>query len=263
MPIARLDRSIISVSGETASDFLGGLITNNLDQELTFAALLTPQGKIIADFFVHKRSDDTFLLETPSKFGKTLLMRLKMYKLRAKIDLEDVSEQYDIYALWNGEGEAGLADPRHPALGQRLMATKGSLDLETGEADYDAHRLSLGIPDSQWDFETEKVFATDCNMDRLNGVDFKKGCFIGQEVVSRMHRKTEVRKRMGGLILTSPVAADDELKAGERTVGKVLHVHADQGMALLRLDRIAEATESITINGEPVTLRETNYGHQT
>jgi folate-binding protein YgfZ len=256
MPIAKLDRTVISVAGETALAFLDGLITNNLDNVLTFAALLTPQGKIIADFFVHKKSDQEFLIETPAKFGKTLLMRLKMYKLRAKIDLDDVSDDVDVYAFWGGQGDAGLADPRHPDLGQRLIAESGSLSPENSPTDYDAHRLSLGIPESVWDFETEKVFPADANMDRLSGVDFKKGCFVGQEVVSRMHRKTEVRKRMGVVTLSGDAETGDDLKSGGRTVGKLLHVNGSKAMALLRLDRIAEAENPITVNENEVTIQE-------
>jgi folate-binding protein YgfZ len=260
MPITHLDRTIISLKGDTAREFLSGLITNNLQSKLTFAALLTPQGKIIADFFVHKKSDQEFLIDTPDKFGKTLLMRLKMYKLRAKIDLEDVSDQFDVYALWDGEGEIGLEDPRHPKLGRRLLTEKGALSLENNGIDYNAHRLALNVPDSTWDFETESVFASDSNMDKLNGVDFKKGCFVGQEVVSRMHRKTDVRKRMGAVKLSGSADAGDDLKAGTRPVGKILHVHGSMAMALLRLDRIAEATDPITINDLPVEIMDASYG---
>ena len=260
MPIAKLDRTIISVTGETARDFLDGLITNNLDAEMTFAALLTPQGKIIADFFIHKKSDQEFLIETAKKFGKTLLMRLKMYKLRAKMDLEDVSKQFDVYALWNGEGEIGVEDPRLETLGRRLLAEKGALELEGNGVDYNAHRLRLSIPDSQWDFESESVFGHDANMDRLNGIDFKKGCFVGQEVVSRMHRKTEVRKRMGTVKLGGQAAAGDDLKAGKRSVGKILHIHGNIAMALLRLDRIKEADDPIVINGKPAEIMTPAYG---
>lgn len=256
MPISKLDRTIISVAGETARAFLDGLITNNLENDMTFAALLTPQGKIIADFFVHKKSDQEFLIETPVKFGKTLLMRLKMYKLRAKIELEDISGKFEVYTFWDGEGDVGGNDPRHPKLGQRLLAKSGSLSPEHEPADYDAHRLELGIPESEWDFETEKFFPADARMDLLNGVDFKKGCFVGQEVVSRMHRKTEVRKRMGVIELSGSAQTGDELKSGGRTLGRLLHVNGNKAMALLRLDRIAEATDAVTVNDKEVTIED-------
>ena len=261
MPICRLDRTIISLKGDDVAGFLNGLITNSLKRDLTFAALLTPQGKIIADFLVHRLADDHLVLETAEKFGKVLLLRMKMYKLRAKIDIEDISADYDVYALWDGEGDEGVTDPRMPALGKRFLTKSASLSPEHSSEDYDLHRLSLGIPDSTWDFETEKMFPADANMDLLNGVDFKKGCFIGQEVVSRMHRKTEVRKRMRAVKLTGKAETGDLLKAGTRTVGTLLHVRAnhvsnDVGIALVRLDRLAVATDDVTINDKAVTILE-------
>ena len=271
MPICRLDRTIISLKGDDVAGFLNGLITNSLHNDLTFAALLTPQGKIIADFFVHK-IDDGLVLETAEKFGKTLTLRLKMYKLRAKIDIEDISDTYDVYALWGGHGDAGLSDPRTPALGQRLLAKSGTLSPEHSPEDYDLRRLSLGVPDSTWDFGTEQMFPADANMDLLHGVDYKKGCFIGQEVVSRMHRKTEVRKRMRGVKLSGPAEAGVTLKAGGRTVGTLLHSRANHvsndmgqknlGIALVRLDRLASATDDVLINDAVCEILEPNYEPQ-
>ncbi len=254
MPIAHLERSIISLKGENVRDFLDGLITNNLHGDLTFAALLTPQGKIIADFFVHKRAEDHLLLETPEKFGKILALRLKMYKLRAKIDIEDVSDNMAVYVFWDGEGDVGHVDPRHENLGQRLIADSGTFMPEHSPEDYDTHRLSLSVPDSTWDFETQQVFPADANMDLLDGVDYKKGCFIGQEVVSRMHRKTEVRKRMRAVKLSGAAQTGDAIKVGGRTVGALHHVRNDIGMALVRLDRLAKADDTPAVNGNPVTI---------
>ena len=254
MPIAKLDRTIISLKGENVEEFLGGLTTNNMDTDLSFAALLTPQGKIIADFFVHK-VDVGLVLETPSKFGKTLMMRLKMYKLRAKIDIEDISEEYFIYALWDGQGEVGLPDPRHKGLGNRLL-TDDILSTESTAEDYDLHRLSLGVPDSTWDFEMQTTFPTDANMDLLHGVDYKKGCFIGQEVVSRMHRKTTVRKRMRGLTLSGEAQAGDDIVAGALKIGSLNHVRNERTIALIRLDRLAKASETPTVNSHAVIILE-------
>ena len=135
-----------------------------------------------------------------------------------------------------------------------MIAQSGGLSPEHTPADYDAHRLALGVPDSAWDFDTEKVFPHDANMDRINGVDFKKGCFVGQEVVSRMQRKTDVRKRMGLVKLSGTAKAGDDLKAGGRTVGSLLYVNNDLAMAMLRLDRIADATDPITVNDQEVDI---------
>lgn len=257
MPIAKLDRAIISVTGENVEEFLGGLITNSLCPGITFTALLTPQGKIIADFFVHKM-DDGLILETPSKFGKTLLMRLKMYKLRAAIEIEDVSDDYFLYALWDGKGDVGKPDPRHKELGQRFL-TDDLLNTEHSAEDYDTHRLSLGVPDSTWDFDTAQVFPADVNMDLLHGVNYKKGCFIGQEVVSRMHRKTTVRKRMCGVTLTGAAQSGDDIMAGSVKIGALNHVRNDNGIALMRLDRLAKAGEAPSVNNQSATIMEPSH----
>ncbi len=277
MPICRLNRTIICLRGDDALGFLNRLITNSLKNDLTFAALLTPQGKIIADFFVHRLEDNSFVLETPEKFGNILAIRLKMYKLRAKIDIKDISDSHNIYALWankteKGQDQVGLTDPRHPKLGQRLLSKDSGLSPEHTPEDYDLHRLSLGVPDSTWDFGTEKIFPADANMDLLNGVDYKKGCFIGQEVVSRMHRKTDVRKRMRTVKLSGPAEIGDTLKAGGRTIGTILHVNESHntanhgsnsvGMALVRLDRLAASTDDVLINGQPIQIMEPNYEPQ-
>lgn len=248
MPIAHLDRTVLRLTGDNLLPWLEGLVTNSVKSEMTFTALLTPQGKIIADFFVTKTETGVFI-DTPKKFAADLLRRLKMYKLREKIEIEDVSDSHNVYAIWGGEGDEGDVDPRLHALGRRLITT----DTLDGTGDYDAHRLSLGIPDSQWDFETSTTFPADAYMDMLSGVDFKKGCFVGQEVVSRMKRMTTVKKRMRGLILEGAATSGDKILSGERVVGEVLHAHGMAGMGLVRLNRVAEATVSPSINGAPVT----------
>jgi len=256
MPIAKLDRSIFLISGESVKDWLSGLVTNSLDAPVNFAALLTPQGKIIADFFVTEH-ENGYRLDTPVKFKDDLFKRLRMYKLRAPITITDISDDYYVYALWGGEGEEGLADPRHSGLGRRLI----SQDKIEALGDYDAHRLALGIPDSALDFETASVFPADVNMDLLNGVDFKKGCFVGQEVVSRMKRKTTVKKRVRGLILGCMAEPGDKILAGERVIGDIWHVRGDRAIGLVRLDRLSAASVDPTVNGHTVKIMEAPDGH--
>ncbi|MGB6228937.1 MAG: hypothetical protein WBF53_02270 [Litorimonas sp.] len=257
MPIHRRDRTVLKLSGDGVRDWLERLITNSLSAPVTFAALLTPQGKIIADVFVTDRGDH-LLLDTPPHMGGPLLKRLKMYRLRAPIGIEDVSEAMHVHCLWNAESvpEEGDPDPRQPALGRRLIADVPMDD--TG--DFDAHRLSLGVPDSEWDFGVQTTFPADACMDQLNGVDFHGGCFVGQEVVSRMKRMTTVRKRMRGLVLDGPAEAGDKVLAGDRNVGQVLHVHDGMAMALIRLDRLREATASPTVRGERVDVMKSVLG---
>jgi len=249
MPITALDRTVLRLSGDGVAEWLNGLVTNNLDSEHTFAALLTPQGKIIADFFIQKDGAN-LLLETQSKFGEALLKRLKMYRMRAPIEIEDMSETHNVYAIWNGEGEEGLEDPRQPTLGYRLITQ----DVLETTGDYNAHRLSLGIPDSAEDFDTASIFPADACMDQVNGVDFKKGCFIGQEVVSRMKRMTTVKKRMRGLVLSGDAQSGDKIMAGERVIGDVLSAQGNMGMGLVRLDRWKSAAVGPMINGHEVQI---------
>ena len=250
MPIAKLDRAVLRLSGEGVLAWLDGLVSNSIAADgLTFAALLTPQGKIIADFFI-SHDGEALLLETPTKFAADLFKRLRMYKLRAPIEIEDLSATHHVYAIWDGEGAEGEADPRLPALGYRLITTE---DLPT-TGDYNAHRLSLGIPDSEWDFETATTFPADANMDVLNGVDFKKGCFVGQEVVSRMKRMTTVKKRFRAVVLSQPAKKGDKIMAGERVIGELLSVHNMMGMAMIRLNRYHEADQNPTINGEEIDI---------
>lgn len=262
MPIDLADRTILSLSGEGVRDWLSGLITNSLSPTVTFAALLTPQGKIIADFFVTDRGDH-LLIDTPSDRGATLMKRLMLYRLRAPIKIEDVSETFRVARAWNIDiaPDGFEADPRLPALGYRRVVAQTDSDLHIDDtADWNAHRLSLGVPDSQWDFGIQTTFPADACMDQLNGVDYQGGCFIGQEVVSRMKRMTTVRKRMRGLILSGPAEGGDKILAGDRTVGQLLHVHGSIAMALVRLDRLREASESPTVRGEPVQVMESVLG---
>lgn len=256
MPIAKLDRVVLRLNGDDATSWLDGLITNSLKDDITFAALLTPQGKIIADFFVIK-DDNTLLIDVADKFADILEKRLKMYRLRAKVKLERTERH--VYAAWDGIGDEGLKDPRNTRLGQRLYSD--SLEALSSADEYNAYRLSMSIPDSQWDFDTGETFPANANMDQLNGVDFKKGCFIGQEVVSRMYRKTEVRKRMIGFTFQSTFDGTD-ITRSEKTVGTIMSSYEGQGMAMMRLDRLAKTDGPLMVNGTEIILRETDNGDQ-
>ena len=253
MPSATRPRHVLELSGDTVRPWLEGLITNSLSAPVTFAALLTPQGKIIADFMVTDRGDH-LLLDTTPEMGPGLAKRLSMYKLREAIEIEDVTDTHPLAVFWGGADGPGEADPRHPSLGTRAFGRPGGSD------DYDAHRLSLGVSDSEWDFGPNATFPQDACMDQLNGVDYGKGCFVGQEVVSRMKRLGSVRKRMRGTVLSGPAERGDPLKAGTRTVGQVLHSHNGLAMSLVRLDRLRDATESPTVRGERVDIMDSVLG---
>ena len=258
MPVNQLDRRIFRLSSDEAvinlqstpdtniaAKWLDRIITNNLSSPLSFAALLTPQGKVIADFFIQYDGAD-LLLDVSEKYAQSLYKRLKMYRLRAPITISETA--LNSYAIWGGTGDEGYLDPRDYRLGYRLI-TESVLESQD---DYNAHRLSLAIPDSHYDFDSMTIFPANANMDRLNGVDFKKGCFIGQEVVSRMERKTTITKRMHGIRLIDSqidIKPKDDITQNGRIIGQILHVHKDLAMAMIREDRLDTSAEKPTIKG--------------
>ena len=270
------DRGVIKVAGEPARDFLNGLLTGDIGQvtptRAAFAALLTPQGKIIADAIVAEAPAEDgggFFLDCPRALAKTLVDKLNFYKLRAKLVVEDLSEVLGVLAVWDGTADTdyGLvyADPRLPALGTRVMlpphlAADAAADLgaELVEAaEYEARRIALGIPRGGLDFIYGDAFPHEADMDQLGGVDFDKGCYIGQEVVSRMEHRGTARNRV------VPVAYDAfapeagvPVMAGERQVGTMGSSAAGRGLAMLRLDRVAEALAAGTaLTAGGVTIR--------
>jgi tRNA-modifying protein YgfZ len=262
------DRGVLKVAGADARKFLNGLITAELGDlapgRARFAALLTPQGKIIVDMIVTEASGEDgggFYLDCPRALTRTLADRLGFYKLRAKVTVEDFAETFAVMALWDGAAptDYGLCygDPRLPALGIRCIlpphvAAEAAVDLKAtlvDAADYEAHRIALGVPRGGLDFVYNDAFPHETDMDQLNGVDFDKGCFIGQEVVSRMQHRGTARTRV------VPVAFDDnppeagvQVLAGEKAVGTMGSSARGRGLALLRLDRVADAVAA----GQPL-----------
>jgi folate-binding protein YgfZ len=255
------DRGVVSVGGEDAGKLLQGVVSNDMGlletQPALHAGLLTPQGKILFDFFV-VQFPDGFLLETARDKAGALVDRLMLYKLRAKADIRDVSSDYSVAATWGGpyeprgHGTAPLlfADPRLAGLGARELVTIDSdWALANEKADsatrdeYHAHRIGLGVPEGGKDYPFGDTFPHEALFDQLNGVSFTKGCYVGQEVVSRIQNRATARKRVvpvvGAGALPEPGAA---ISAGGVEIGKLGSVARNRGLALLRLDRAAEFT---------------------
>jgi folate-binding protein YgfZ len=254
MPLAHLpDRAVLSISGEDAANFLAGLVTCAVPEasEASFGALLTPQGKIISDFFLLRMSgaEPSFLVDVPRLTAETLLKRFSMYKLRAKLAIADVSVEKAVFAAWADAsapaGSASFVDPRFAQMGLRLFAaTTSAPSCDASLADYDAHRIRLALPQGGRDFTYGDAFPHEAAMDQLAGVDFQKGCYVGQEVVSRMQHRGTARTRIAALRFAGAAPREAaELKAGEKTLGRVGSVDAPAGRAigLLRLDRLEEA----------------------
>jgi folate-binding protein YgfZ len=267
------DRGVIKVAGDGARNFLHGLVTADILElapgTARFCALLTPQGKIIADFIVTEAPANDgggFFLDVQRALCAALVAKLNIYKLRAKVIVEDLSAVLGVLAAWDGSGttkdgttKLGLsyADPRLPALGLRVMlpphlaaaaaAELGATLLDGGQ--YEAHRIALGVPQGGIDFSYGDAFPHETDMDQLGGVDFSKGCYVGQEVVSRMEHRGTARTRAVPVRYdgTAP-AAGAAVTAGDRQVGTMGSAAAGRAVALLRLDRVAEAM----LRGEPL-----------
>ena len=260
------DRSLIRVSGDEAHHFLQNLVTTDLediDQSCAGStALLTPQGKILFDFLIYKQ-DDAYLLDAPASVAADLLKRLTFYRLRAKVGLDLLPEDTGVVALWSGTAEASnaavtITDPRLPALGSRLIGPiekiLDDLGVKSDEADdYDRHRIALGVPEGLKDYDYSDIFPHDADLDQLGGVSFSKGCYVGQEVVSRVHHRGTARKRF--VKVESPEqlpAKGTAVTTGGKSVGTLgsstLVDGKGLGLALLRLDKAGQAKD----NGTPL-----------
>ncbi|MCG6122363.1 MAG: folate-binding protein [Microvirga sp.] len=261
MPTARLDdRGVIRISGEAAKGFLDGLLTCDLDKVTPEAArhgaLLSPQGKILFDFIVFAAPESHgggYFLDCPAAFRADLAKRLAFYRLRAKVSIDDRTEELAVVAGWDApapSSDIGLvsADPRLSALGWRaLVAREDAPEISDAPADaYDAHRIALGVPEGGKDYVLGSAFPHEALMDKLGGVDFDKGCYVGQEVVSRMQHRGTARTRLlpvsYGEGLLPEVGAD--VTAGERVIGATGSAAQGRGLIMVRLDRAQEALEA-------------------
>jgi len=252
------DRSVLHVSGPEAAEFLQGLITNDIGQVKDGAAihagLLSPQGKILFEFIIAGH-DDGYLIDCAGAEAPALVKRLTLYKLRSKVEIKDLSGALHVAALWPGaEAEApGLfTDPRLAEMGQRLIGDEASLSqaMKTlsaepcGPADYHARRIGLGIAEMCQDYPSGEIYPHEANFDRLGGVSFSKGCYVGQEVVSRMKHKTSIRKRIVPVMVSGDAPAmGAEIRADGKAAGQFGSSQDGRGLALLRLDRIEGAQE--------------------
>ena len=270
--IARLpERSTVAVEGPDAHKFLQDLITNDLDllksQSAVHAGLLSPQGKVLFEFIV-VQTERGFVLDTVRARAKDLVKRLTLYKLRAKIEIGDRGDNQDVYAAW-GEGAEqvagdGYADPRLAGLGVRIVRPKDAAIAETEDvAAYEAHRIALGVPEADKDYALGDTFPHEACFDILHGVAFDKGCFVGQEVVSRMQHRGTARKRFVIVAADATLPpAKTEVTAGEEparaVIGALGSSVGTSGLALVRLDRAAEAMakgQKIMAGDVQVTLR--------
>ena len=263
------ERGVVKVFGEDARNFLNGLVTTDITELkpglAKFGALLTPQGKIIIDFLITEAPaghGGGFLVDCPRALAQALTDKLRFYKLRAKVSVENLSDSLGVIAAWGGEPatqpDLTFADPRAPALGYRILAPQDlaekvaaliGADLVDASA-YEAQRIACGVPRGGLDFIYGYVFPHETNMDRLHGVDFDKGCYVGQEVVSRMQHRGTARTRTVRIVLDGPAPeAGASILAGDKQVGTIGSTAGGTGLALVRTDRVADALTA----GQPLT----------
>lgn len=260
-------RSVIALSGADRVEFLQGLISNDTRKvapgQAIWAALLTPQGRFLNDMFVADAGGETFLLETERERAASLAKKLKMYTLRSKATVEDRGEAMDVAVVFGpdalkilplegtttegtiAEGTTAFVDPRLPELGVRVLAPTGHAAallsargaVEAASDAYEALRLSLGVPDGSRDLAVEKALLLESGFDELNGVDWQKGCYMGQELTARTKYRGLVKKRLFPVRIEGPLPQSGALVERDgQEVGEIRSGAGDRAIALLRLD---------------------------
>ena len=246
-------RGLIALGGPEWRSFLQGLITQDVETlapgEARFGALLTPQGRLLYDMFVVGREEGAWL-DVEAAHRDVILQRLTMYRLRAKAEIS--ADDTPVSVRFGGDAPDGagwVRDPRLPELGWRGYG----VDTDTvGETHYHAYRLRLGVPGPA-DWGTDKTYPIEANFDLLNGIDFKKGCFVGQETTSRMKRRGVIKSRMLPIVFDGPAPAHGtEVLNGELRAGEVLSGGEGRAIALVRLDRALGA--ALTVDGRPARV---------
>jgi tRNA-modifying protein YgfZ len=265
------DRSVLGVRGTDAQKFLQGLITNDISRaagaKAIHTGLLSPQGKVLFEFFIVPAGAG-FLIEVARSKAEELLKRLGFYRLRAQVEVEAESS-LEVAVAWGGtprapKGAIVFADPRLAELGFRILLPVGMDAADLGcepasEADYHAMRIELGVPEGGRDYAFGDTFPHEALFDELNGVDFAKGCYVGQEVVSRMEHRGTARKRIVRVDSAAPLpASGTSIEADGMPIGTLGSVSGRSGLAMIRLDRAEEtgaAGKALTAGGVKIALR--------
>ncbi len=248
---AKIERDSITLGGpqDEQLEFLQSLVTNDVaratNDALVYAALLTPQGKYLSDFFIRRTVEGDYALDVAPVQAESLTKRLTMYKLRRPVTL--TRDSHAVAVVWGDhQPEGALPDPRDPALGWRVYSGADTALTDTQPGDYDLHRLRLAVPESETDLIANDTYILEAGFERMSGVDFKKGCYVGQEIVARMKHKTELRKGYALVSVSGSASPGEVIKTEDDKPAGVLYSNRDNiGLALLRTDR-AEKAASLT-----------------
>ena len=266
MPTAHLDdRAIVTVSGPDAESFLQNIVTADLDAlypgEAKPSALLTPQGKILFDFLISRNGPDAFRLECRADIADDFVRRLTLYKLRAKVEISKQDESL-VTLAWGSDSSASetdsnwLRDTRFPQSAPVQRSYEARKDSAGAKA-WHAFRIANGIAESGSDYVLGDAFPHDVLLDQMSGVGFRKGCYVGQEVVSRMQHRGTARRRV--LIVSGEElpSTGTEIVAGGRLIGTLGSSADGNGLAILRIDRVKDALDAgtpIEAGGRPVAV---------
>lgn len=256
MYIALENRGLIKIEGPDARDFLQGLVSQDMNrvsaERAVYSAFLTPQGKFLYDFFCFEMAG-VLMLDCEADRRSDFFKRLSLYKLRSDVTLTDVTDDFQVFALLDNGGERGQAeamgggvafvDPRLAALGMRCVLPNG--ETPPGDAgsldDYEHTRIELGIADGARDMAVDKALLLENGFEELDGVDFKKGCFMGQELTARTRYRGLVKKRLLPVTIDGPApASGTPLMAGDKEAGEMRTSADDIGLALIRLDHLQD-----------------------
>jgi tRNA-modifying protein YgfZ len=258
----RADRAVISIAGEGVLAFLDNLLTCDCaalsEGAAAYGALLTPQGKILHDMFVYNAGHHV-LLDCAASQRNTLLQRLAVYKLRAKIQITlDNELEVGVHMELSPDGRC-YVDARVAAMGFRSFNRPGSLINAPSSTAYDERRIMLGLGDSNADIGSDQMFPHEANFDQMGAVSFTKGCYVGQEVVSRVQHRGTARSRMLPLVAEGHLTTGEGVMCNDAKIGTVLSTSRRNGLALLRIDKLADAKAPLHVNGVDVRVQKPDW----
>jgi tRNA-modifying protein YgfZ len=253
----RSDRGVLSLSGENVLGFLDNILTCDLAGlsvgEARYGALLSPQGKILHDMFIYT-SETRVLIDCAASQISDLVKRLALYRLRAKIGIEIDNTLEVAVHLARPDDPFTYADPRHVDMGFRSFSDAGTFINVPGSRGYEERRILLGLADSELDLGVERIFPHEANFDQIKAVSFTKGCYVGQEVVSRMQHRGTARNRFLPIRTGPQHPRDEQITSDGKLIGEAYSHAADVALALLRIDRLAEAKAPLMAGPAPVTV---------